>query len=76
MKLYRVLYSAEVQSTGGRSGKPVSSDERLNLKLDMPKELGGGGENPTAQYRLRWDVDRNGIAWPLLARFRSRTRET
>ena len=39
------LYTAQATSTGGRDGRSVSADERLNVKLSTPKELGGlGGE--------------------------------
>jgi osmotically inducible protein OsmC len=43
-----VLYSAKVTSTGGRDGGVKSSDGILELKLAMPKELGGkgGASNP------------------------------
>ncbi|WP_082668978.1 organic hydroperoxide resistance protein [Pseudoalteromonas rubra] len=40
-----VIYKAKVSSTGGRDGRSVSSDEKLNVALSTPKELGGlGGE--------------------------------
>lgn len=39
------IYAATVLSTGGRDGRSVSSDEKLNVALSTPKELGGlGGE--------------------------------
>jgi Ohr subfamily peroxiredoxin len=45
-----VLYTAEVTSTGdGRNGHVLSSDQRLDLDLSAPVELGGpggGGTNP------------------------------
>ena len=45
----RVLYTAKATSTGdGRNGHVVSSDQRLDLDLALPPEMGGsgGGTNP------------------------------
>ena len=45
----KTLYTAQVDVTGGREGKAKSSDNRLELTLTPPKELGGpatGGTNP------------------------------
>ncbi|MFV3130344.1 organic hydroperoxide resistance protein [Niveispirillum sp. KHB5.9] len=39
----KVLYTANVTSTGGRDGHAKSDDGLLNVKLAPPKELGGGG---------------------------------
>jgi osmotically inducible protein OsmC len=40
----RVLYTAKATSTGdGRSGHVVSSDQRLDLDLALPAEMGGDG---------------------------------
>jgi lipoyl-dependent peroxiredoxin len=48
----KVLYTAEVVSTGdGRGGHVLSSDHRLDLDLSVPPELdgpGGPGTNPAA----------------------------
>jgi osmotically inducible protein OsmC len=42
----KTLYTAVVTTTGGREGYVTSDDGNLDLKLSMPKELGGkGGEN-------------------------------
>ena len=41
----KVLYTAVATSTGdGRSGHVVSSDQRLDLDLAPPAELGGSGD--------------------------------
>lgn len=47
-KLEKVVYEAEATSTGGRDGQTKSSDGSFNLKLAVPKEMGGagGGANP------------------------------
>ena len=37
------LYTATVKASGGRNGRLESSDQVLNLKVKMPKELGGPG---------------------------------
>src|SRR5579872_3235097 len=43
MKLEKVVYKAQVKSTGGRDGRSVSSDGILDVKLALPKEMGGAG---------------------------------
>ncbi|WP_308634012.1 organic hydroperoxide resistance protein [Paenibacillus silvisoli] len=43
-KIEKKLYTATVNVQGGRDGKAVSSDDRLNVDLRYPKELGGNGE--------------------------------
>lgn len=39
----KVLYTTSVTTTGGRDGVAKSEDGRLEVKLSMPKELGGAG---------------------------------
>ena len=40
----KVLYTAKATSTGdGRNGHVVSSDQRLDLDLALPPEMGGNG---------------------------------
>ncbi|TDL75874.1 organic hydroperoxide resistance protein [Rhodococcus qingshengii] len=43
IKMEKKLYTATVNVQGGREGKAVSSDEKLNVDLRYPKELGGNG---------------------------------
>ena len=43
-KLEKVVYRAEATSTGGRDGRSVSSDNKLEVKLSVPKEMGGNGD--------------------------------
>ena len=38
-----VVYTAHASATGGRDGRAVSSDNVIDLKLSVPKEMGGGG---------------------------------
>jgi len=41
----QVLYTAKAMSTGdGRNGHVVSSDQRLDLDLALPPEMGGSGD--------------------------------
>ncbi|EIT86340.1 organic hydroperoxide resistance protein [Fictibacillus macauensis ZFHKF-1] len=43
------LYTANATAQGGREGKVTTNDGKLNLRLNMPKELqgsGGPGTNP------------------------------
>jgi Ohr subfamily peroxiredoxin len=42
-KLDKVLYEAQATSTGGREGTSKSSDGQLDIKLGLPKEMGGNG---------------------------------
>jgi osmotically inducible protein OsmC len=44
----KVIYQAHATSTGGRDGSTRSSDGLIDLKLSVPKEMGGagGGVNP------------------------------
>ncbi|MGA9335429.1 MAG: organic hydroperoxide resistance protein, partial [Rudaea sp.] len=42
--LEKVVYTAQATATGGRDGRAVSSDNKLDLKLAPPKEMGGTGE--------------------------------
>ena len=47
-KVETVLYQAHATATGGRDGTVKSSDGLLDLKLSVPREMGGagGGVNP------------------------------
>jgi Ohr subfamily peroxiredoxin len=47
-KVEKVIYQAHATSTGGRDGTTRTSDGLLDLKLAVPKEMGGagGGVNP------------------------------
>lgn len=44
----KVVYQAHAKSTGGRDGSTRTDDGLLDLKLAVPKEMGGagGGVNP------------------------------
>ena len=42
-KLDKVVYTAHAHTTGGRDGKSASDDCKLEVKLAVPKEMGGGG---------------------------------
>ncbi|MEM5438547.1 organic hydroperoxide resistance protein [Paraburkholderia diazotrophica] len=45
MSLEKVLYTAHAKATGGRDGRAVVPEGKLDFKLTTPKELGGqGGE--------------------------------
>lgn len=52
MSIEKVLYRANAQATGGREGRAVSSDEKLDVVLSTPKELGGNGGNGTNPEQL------------------------
>ena len=42
-KIEKVIYQAHATSTGGRDGTTRTSDGLLDLKLAVPKEMGGPG---------------------------------
>ena len=48
MSIEKVIYRAHASATGGRDGRAVSDDGILDVKLGVPKEMGGmgGGTNP------------------------------
>jgi lipoyl-dependent peroxiredoxin len=46
------LYTAEVTVTGGRNGQARSSDGALEVKLSVPREMGGTGEPGTNPEHL------------------------
>ena len=48
MSLEKTVYTAKAKATGGRDGRATSSDDILDVKLAVPKEMGGagGGTNP------------------------------
>lgn len=52
MPIAKVLYRATAQATGGRDGRGATSDGHLNVKLTMPKELGGPGGDGTNPEQL------------------------
>ncbi len=51
-KLEKVAYRAHSTAIGGRDGQIKSSDEALNAKLTVPKELGGNGAFGTNPEQL------------------------
>ncbi|AUH53588.1 organic hydroperoxide resistance protein [Chromobacterium sp. ATCC 53434] len=42
-KLEKVLYTARAHTTGGRDGRSASDDGLLDVKLAVPKAMGGAG---------------------------------
>ncbi|MCM2680091.1 organic hydroperoxide resistance protein [Echinimonas agarilytica] len=42
-----IIYTGQATATGGREGTATSSDNKLNVKLSTPKELGGAGGEGT-----------------------------
>ncbi|MBC3874391.1 organic hydroperoxide resistance protein [Undibacterium flavidum] len=48
----QVLYTARATATGGREGRANSDDQRLNISLSTPKELGGAGGDGTNPEQL------------------------
>ncbi|RZU01004.1 organic hydroperoxide resistance protein [Rivibacter subsaxonicus] len=52
MSIEKVLYRAEATATGGRDGRAVSSDKHLDIKLTVPREMGGAGGEGTNPEQL------------------------
>ena len=52
MSIEKVLYKAHATATGGREGHAWSSDHVLDVKLTVPKELGGAGAVGTNPEQL------------------------
>lgn len=52
MSLEKVVYRAKAQATGGRDGRATSSDGVLDIKLGLPKEMGGAGGDATNPEQL------------------------
>jgi Ohr subfamily peroxiredoxin len=46
------LYTAEATAHGGREGKVETSDQKLQLSLDIPREMGGRGGTGTNPEQL------------------------
>ena len=59
MTLEKVLYTAKAHTTGGRDGVSRSSDGRLDIKLSVPKQMGGAdkpGTNPEQLFAAGWSA--------------------
>lgn len=52
MSIEKILYTAHTSVTSGRDGRAVSSDNALDVKLSMPRELGGAGGEGTNPEQL------------------------
>jgi osmotically inducible protein OsmC len=52
MAIEKVMYRAHATATGGRDGRARSSDNVLDLKLTVPREMGGAGEVGTNPEQL------------------------
>ena len=52
MSIEKVMYRAHARATGGRDGRAVSSDNVLDVKLTVPREMGGSGEVGTNPEQL------------------------
>jgi len=52
MSIEKVVYQAHAKATGGRDGRATSSDGVLDVKLGVPKEMGGAGGEATNPEQL------------------------
>jgi lipoyl-dependent peroxiredoxin len=44
MSIEKIVYTAHATSTGGRDGGSKTDDGKLQVKLAVPKEMGGNGD--------------------------------
>ncbi|WP_279023655.1 organic hydroperoxide resistance protein [Gibbsiella quercinecans] len=52
MSIEKIVYQAHAKATGGRDGRATSSDGVLDVKLGVPKEMGGAGGAVTNPEQL------------------------
>ncbi|CAJ0780488.1 Organic hydroperoxide resistance protein OhrB [Ralstonia mannitolilytica] len=52
MSIENVLYRAHARATGGRDGRAITDDGRLDVRLTTPTELGGAGGEGTNPEQL------------------------
>src|ERR1700719_2292112 len=52
MSIEKIMYRAHAKATGGRDGSAISSDNVLDVKLTIPREMGGAGEVGTNPEQL------------------------
>ena len=54
----KIVYTAEATSTGGREGRGVTADGKLDIKLDKPVEMGGKGDgaNPEQLFAIGYSA--------------------
>ena len=48
----QIIYTAEATAYGGRKGRVTSDDDRLDVELSAPKEMGGDGGDGTNPEQL------------------------
>ncbi|MCW2976557.1 MAG: peroxiredoxin, Ohr subfamily [Actinomycetia bacterium] len=48
----QILYTAEATAVGGREGHARTSDGRVDVALDVPREMGGSGGPGTNPEQL------------------------
>lgn len=54
MALEKIIYTAHATATGGRDGRAKTDDGKVDVKLDLPKEMGGKGDgtNPEQLFAM------------------------
>jgi lipoyl-dependent peroxiredoxin len=58
MSLEKVLYRTTARATGGRDGHSGTLDGKVDVKLAVPKEMGGNGDgvNPEQLFATGWSA--------------------
>lgn len=55
----KILYRSHATAVGGRDGRGATDDGRLEVRLSVPKELGGDGgpgTNPEQLFAVGWSA--------------------
>jgi osmotically inducible protein OsmC len=54
----QIVYTATATATGGRDGRAVTSDNKLNVELALPVEMGGkgNGTNPEQLFAASYSA--------------------
>lgn len=59
-KLEKVIYTAHALARGGRDGRAITSDGKLNIKMEKPREMGGAAEpdgfNPEQLFAMGYSA--------------------
>lgn len=59
-KLDKVVYTAHAVTSGGREGRSITSDGKINMKMVKPRELGGpvesDGANPEQLFAMGYSA--------------------
>lgn len=59
-KLEKIVYTAHAVTSGGRDGRSITSDGKINMKMVKPREMGGpvesDGANPEQLFAMGYSA--------------------